>query len=132
MCSTDGSSRSLFVEILFGGENGVWMMSNADDNRQKTVMTPKQTSSHSFRRAFAFGAVWWIVVSLVATANNRARSPGFIFGEMLSPSLIAGAVAGTAGHLIRVRSVWLLIGAVFLLVWFAVRLAVVVVGPTLK
>jgi hypothetical protein len=101
-------------------------MSNLEDSGQNAVLTPKPTSSRSFRKAFGLGAVWWIVVSTVAVAHNPTRRPGIIFGELLGPSLIAAVVSGTVGRLVRTRRTWLLVVAIFLFVWFAVRLTIVV------
>jgi hypothetical protein len=65
-------------------------------------------------------------VSLVASAHNQNRPPGYIFGQLLMPTVIAAAIAGAAGRLVRTRMLWLLIAAVFLVTWFAIRLLAVV------
>jgi hypothetical protein len=53
-------------------------------------------------------------------------SAGIIFGELLGTSVVAAIVAETVGRLVRIRRTWFLVVAVFLLVWFAVRFAIVV------
>jgi hypothetical protein len=84
--------------------------------------TPRLGSSHTFRKAFAVGTIWWIVVSLAAAAHNRSHPPGYLFGELLAPSLIAAAIAGAAGRLSRTRRTWFVIISVFLFTWFGIRL----------
>lgn len=100
-------------------------MSHLDDRSQQMNVKP-QSSSHSFRKAFALGATWWIVASLVASAHNNIHSSGHIFGELLVPSVAAARIAGAAARMTRVRMVWVVIIAVFLAAWFAIRFAAVV------
>jgi hypothetical protein len=95
------------------------------DNHDDKAVLQKPPSRHAFRKAFMFAAVWWLVLSLLAVRHNHTRPPGFIFGELLLPSLIAAVAAGTAGRM-RGRAVWPLVIVVFCLVWFLVRFAAVV------
>jgi hypothetical protein len=100
-------------------------MSDSTGAQQST--TPRLSSSHSFRKAFAFGAIWWIVMSLIASANSRSHRLGFIFGYLLAPTIIATAIAGAAGRrLVRTWMVWLRIIAVFLVTWLAISLLAVI------
>ena len=98
----------------------------AVDNRDDKAVLQKPSSRHAFRKAFLFGAVWWLILSLLAVRHSHTRPPGFIFGELLLPSLIAAVAAGTIGRLIRGRAVWPVVIVVFCAVWFLVRFAAVV------
>jgi hypothetical protein len=96
------------------------------DNRDDKAVLQKPPSRHAFRKAFVFGAVWWLVLSLLAVSHNHTWPPGFIFGELLLPSLIAAVAAGTVGRMMRGRAVWPLVITIFCAVWFLVRFAAVV------
>jgi len=72
-------------------------MSTQEESGQTTTLTARPSSSRSFRRAFGFGAVGWLVVSSLAVAHNHTRRPGIIFGELLGTSLIAGCCRGKCG-----------------------------------
>jgi hypothetical protein len=96
-------------------------------------VTPQQPhSTRTFRKAFAFGALWWIAFSLVGIGYNHTHPPGYIFGEFLVPSLVGALIAGAVGRIVRVRAVWPLVIAVFLIAWFIVRLAMVVAGGSVR
>src|SRR5260370_4334014 len=103
-------------------------MSNPVENGQQTTLMQKPPSSRPFRKAFGFGAVWWVVVSSVGVVLSHTHRPGIIFGAQLGTSLIAAVIAGTAGRLIRTRRTCLLVGAVFLFAWFTLRFLIVVNG----
>lgn len=103
-------------------------MSNPVENGHQTTLMQKPPSSRPFRKAFGFGAVWWVVVSSVGAVLSHTHRPGIIFGAQLGTSLIAAVVAGTAGRLVRTRRTWPLVVVVFLFVWFALRFFTVVNG----
>jgi hypothetical protein len=86
-------------------EHGTLSVSN---NTQRSI-TPRQGSHRSFRVAFAIGAIWWVVISVIATAHNRSHRPGVIAGELLVPSVIASIIAGYAGRLTRSGRRWLVV-----------------------
>jgi len=103
-------------------------MSIQEESGQTTILTARPTSSRSFRKAFGFGVIWWLVVSSLAVAHNHTRRPGIIFGELPGTSLIAAVVAGTVGRVVRTRRTWLVVIAVFLFAWFVLRSLIVVNG----
>lgn len=101
-------------------------MSTQEESGQTTTLTARPSSSRSFRRAFGFGAVGWLVVSSLAVAHNHTRRPGIIFGELLAPVLLRAVVAGNVGRVVRTRRTWPLVIAVFLFAWFVLRFLIVV------